>query len=294
MVGAPLSQKSAPGGRRYSAGLMESFHFAAAGIDTFLWLPPLAGFVLAFFCSMVGISGAFLLMPFQMSVLGFAGPAASATNLVFNLVSIPGAVWRYWRENRLWWRLGLLITAGGVPGTWIGAWLRTHHLAAREDFEIFVALILCYLGLRMLRDALRPATGGAGALQEAPSLPPLLPLLAASCAVGVVGTVYGIGGGSFMVPILVSLFRLPIAAIAGATLTATLLTSVFAVLGYLLLPAPPGVVAAPDWTLGILFGLGGLAGGYLGARCQRHVPQRALKGFLALILLGLAVAYGFA
>jgi uncharacterized membrane protein YfcA len=78
-------------------------HFATSGIDTFLWLPPLAGFVLAFFCSMVGISGAFLLMPFQLSVLGFAGPAASATNLVYNLVSIPGAVWRYQNEKRLWW-----------------------------------------------------------------------------------------------------------------------------------------------------------------------------------------------
>lgn len=61
-------------------------HFTTSGIDTFLWLPPLAGFMLAFFCSMVGISGAFLLMPFQLSVLGFSGPSASATNLIYNLI----------------------------------------------------------------------------------------------------------------------------------------------------------------------------------------------------------------
>lgn len=40
---------------------------------------------------MVGISGVFLLMPFQMSVLGYAGPSASATNLVFNLFATPAA-----------------------------------------------------------------------------------------------------------------------------------------------------------------------------------------------------------
>ncbi len=269
---------------------MSSFHFAVSGIDTFLWLPPLAGFVLAFFCSMVGISGAFLLMPFQLSVLGYAGPSASATNLVYNLISIPGSVWRYHWENRLWWRLGLVITAGGIPGTWLGAWLRTHHLAAREDFEIFVALVLAYLGARMLADVLRPATRlGTGG--DEPSLPPLLPLLAASCAVGIIGTIYGIGGGSFMVPILVSVFRLPVHAVAGATLTATLLTSIVAVLGYVALPTPAGIASSPDWALGALFGIGGLVGGNLGTRCQRHVTQKVLKAFLAALLLGLALRY---
>lgn len=265
-------------------------HFATSGVDTFFWLPLLAGFALAFFCSMVGISGAFLLMPFQLSVLGFTGPSASATNLVYNLISIPGSVWCYQQEGRLWWRLGLIITAGGIPGTWLGVWLRTHHLAVREDFEIFVALVLVYLGTRMLVDVLRAS------LQEEiepskPPLPSLLPLLVASFAVGVIGTIYGVGGGSFIVPILVTFFRLPVSAVAGATLMATFLTSIFAILGYLVLPTPAGVVASPDWALGALFGIGGLVGGNLGARCQRHVPQKSLKGFLAVLLLGLALRY---
>lgn len=265
-------------------------HFVTSGIDTFFWLPPLAGFVLAFFCSMVGISGAFLLMPFQLSVLGYAGPSASATNLIYNLVSIPGPVWRYRQEGRLWWRLGLIIAAGGIPGTWLGAWVRTHHLAVPADFEIFVALVLFYLGARMLVDVLRPSPQNEAGKRQLP-LPSIPALLAASCMVGIIGTIYGIGGGSFMVPILVTFFRLPVSAVAGATLMATLLTSVFAILGYLSLPAPAGVTALPDWSLGALFGIGGLVGGNLGARFQRHVPQKALKGFLALLLLGLAVHY---
>lgn len=268
---------------------MSTFHFAASGIDTWLWLPPLAGLVLAFFCTMVGISGAFLLLPFQMSVLGFAGPAASATNLVYNLVSIPGAAWRYRQEGRLWWPLALLITAGGLPGTWLGAWLRSHWLAERETFEIFVAVVLCCLGARMAQEALRRATAPADLGEK--TLPPPAPLLAASFAVGVIGTIYGIGGGSLMVPILVALFRLPLHAVAGATLTATLLTSLFALLAYQFLPAPAGIPTAPDWTLGALFGIGGLVGGNLGARCQRHVPQRALQFLLAAVLLGLAWHY---
>jgi len=45
------------------------FLFPVSGVETWLWLPPLVAFFLSFFSSMVG-SGAFLLMPFHMSVLG--------------------------------------------------------------------------------------------------------------------------------------------------------------------------------------------------------------------------------
>ena len=269
---------------------MTDFSFAVSGVTAPLWLPPLAAAGIAFFTTMVGISGAFLLMPFQMSVLGYASPGASATNLVYNLVSIPGAVLRYGREGRLAWSLALTITAGGAPGTWLGAWLRMRYLAERGAFEGFVALILLYLGARMLTDVF--------GRRKQPALDAALPdysmpaMLALSFLVGVVGTAYGIGGGSFMVPICVTVFRMPVYAVAGATLTATLLTSVFALAGYLWLPAPAGVAVRPDWALGLLFGFGGFVGGMLGARCQRHVPQRALKLLLAVILLGLALRYG--
>ncbi len=79
--------------------------------------------------------------------------------------------------------------------------------------------------------------------------------------------------------------------VAGAALAATLLTSVFGVLFYMLLPAPAGVPTHPDWALGLLFGLGGLAGMYLGARVQKYVPQAALKLLLGGLMLALAVRY---
>jgi uncharacterized membrane protein YfcA len=53
----------------------------------------LVAFFISFFTSMAGVSGAFLLLPFQMSVLGLATPAVSATNLVFkNTETYPRAL----------------------------------------------------------------------------------------------------------------------------------------------------------------------------------------------------------
>ena len=52
----------------------------------------------------------------------------------------------------------------------------------------------------------------------------------------------------------------------------------------------PGTVS-PDWTLGIAAGLGGLAGGWLGATIQPAVPERALRTLLGVLALALAVVY---
>jgi uncharacterized membrane protein YfcA len=48
---------------------------------------------------MGGISGAFLLLPFQMSVLGYTNPSVSATNQFYNVVATPGGVWRLYLDS---------------------------------------------------------------------------------------------------------------------------------------------------------------------------------------------------
>ena len=63
--------------------------FPIADIEVALWIPPLVAFVISFFTSMGGVSGAFLLLPFQMSFLGYTAPSVSATNQLFNIVAIP-------------------------------------------------------------------------------------------------------------------------------------------------------------------------------------------------------------
>jgi len=60
---------------------------------------------------------------------------------------------------------------------------------------------------------------------------------------------------------------------------------------YSVLPLPGDGHASPDWALGTLFGLGGLAGTYLGAATQKHIPQRVLKIGLRLLLSGLGGMY---
>jgi hypothetical protein len=111
--------------------------------------------------------------------------------------------------------------------------------------------------------------------------------------VGIIGGIYGIGGGAIIAPFCIAIFRLPVYTVAGAALAGTLMTSVAGVILYSVLPAPPGLPTRPDWALGLLFGLGGMAGMYLGARCQKFVPQKMLKLLLGGLLTLLALQYIF-
>jgi uncharacterized membrane protein YfcA len=59
-----------------------------------------AAYVIAVLATPAGISGAVLLLPFQVSVLGTPSPAVTPTNLLYNIVATPGGLYRYWRQAR--------------------------------------------------------------------------------------------------------------------------------------------------------------------------------------------------
>ena len=103
-------------------------HFDVSGVDVFPLIPVIVAFVVSFFTSMGGVSGAFLLLPFQMSVLGFVNPSVSPTNLVYNIIAIPSGVYRYIKEGRMAWPLAWVIIAGTLPGVFMGAIIRIKYL----------------------------------------------------------------------------------------------------------------------------------------------------------------------
>jgi uncharacterized protein len=309
--------------------------FATAGIEVAPWVPPLVAFVISFFTSMGGVSGAFLLLPFQMSFLGYTNPSVSATNQLFNIVAIPSGVYRYWREGRMVWPLTWIVVAGTLPGVFIGAFVRINYLPDARNFKLFAAAVLCYIGLKMVRDLLaKKAGGGEGAEKRFQQLVRdfrrqagasngdrpgkmeavtvcrfdlqrlcytfygeqfevgIWGIFSLSFVVGIVGGIYGIGGGAIIAPFFITIFGLPVYTVAGAALMGTFVTSVAGVVFYqAMAPFYPGVSVAPDWLLGLLFGLGGMAGMYLGARCQKFMPARAIKWMLAGVIVFTALKY---
>jgi hypothetical protein len=128
--------------------------FSVSGVTTNVLFPPLVALAISFFSSMGGISGAFLLLPFQMSVLNYTAPSVSGTNHVFNIVAIPSGVWRYIKEGRMAWPLTWVVIAGTLPGVFIGYYLRVRYLPDPKTFKLFVGCVLLYIGIRLFKDLL--------------------------------------------------------------------------------------------------------------------------------------------
>lgn len=309
-------------------------YFPNAGIEVHPLIPPLVALVISFVTSMGGVSGAFLLLPFQVSILGYSTPSVSATNQLFNIVAIPSGVYRYIQERRMVWPLASIIILGTVPGVLIGVIVRIRFLPDPRNFKLFASFVLLYIGLRLLQDVLAKrtesnqaaaerdfrhsmASGQSGTGSPADtgtqmsvwveefSLRRIIYCFsgrrfqistagaaAFSAVVGIVGGIYGIGGGSIIAPFLVTIFGLPVYTIAGAALMGTFVTSIIGVIGYqLIAPFYPSLVIAPDWGLGILFGVGGFAGIYLGARCQKYIPAQIIKWMLIACIIFTATTY---
>ena len=297
-------------------------HFPLSGVDVHPLVPPLVSFFISILTTSAGVSGAFLLLPFQMSVLGFVTPAVTPTNLLYNVVAIPGGVFRYFLEKRMAWPVAVTVIIGTLPGVFIGAMIRIRYLPDPRAIKVFAGFVLLYLGSRLFRESLRRNRTDFGSMQrtlrtgsgvdtavvtrsislrkveyefcrETFSFSPLV-LLALAAVVGLVGGIYGIGGGAIIAPFLVAILGLPVYTVAGAALLGTFLTSVAGVGFFELLGAIGYAGKAPvrpDYLLGALFGVGGLFGTYFGARLQKRLPERAIRLLLGLLVTGLGVYY---
>ncbi len=275
-----------------------------------LWSMPLISFVISFFTSMAGVSGAFLLLPFQVSILGFSSPSVSATNFLYNIIGCPGGISSYHKQGRMIWPLAWLIALTTLPGILIGYYIRLRFLPDPATFKLFVGCVLLYLGSRLLKTARQqpgqhhaPATDYSinNIYREASSLTytfqgndirvNIVLLGGYSLFIGIIGGIYGIGGGALIMPFCVSILGMPVYTVAGATLFATFIASICGVAVYSWLPIYNGLTAPPNWQLGILLGIGGLLGMNLGARLQKHVPEKRIKLLLAIIILLVAIRY---
>ena len=96
--------------------------------------------------------GAFLLLPFQVSILHFTTPAVSATNFLYNITAIPSGVYRYYREKRMAWPLVWIVVTGTLPGVFWGYYLRVRYMPDPKTFKCFVGCVLFYIGARLIYD----------------------------------------------------------------------------------------------------------------------------------------------
>jgi len=288
-------------------------YFPVADIELNPLVPMLIGLAVSVLSSPAGISGGFLILPICVNFFNFSGLAVSPTNFIFNIVALPSGLWRLHREKRLMWRLGGILMLGSLPGIFAGTVIRATWLKDPTGFKIFVALVLSALALNLFFALLQRNSLTAKAekqfsknLNRQPqnlkvkcqgstmtyqfggetftiSLPKLITM---SLLIGLVGGIYGLGGAAMIAPLLISQFHLPIYVVNGASLLAGWAGALFGLFSYTVFwPFVSGQPAiSPDFRLGLLFGLGGMMGVYVGSAIQKYLPPQPLKIMMFLLI----------
>jgi uncharacterized membrane protein YfcA len=242
-------------------------------------------FAVAFFSSafgsMVGLGGGFVLVPILRLVFGLAPAEAAGTSLALVVASSASSTVTYFMHERVHIKLGLLIAAGGLPGSILGAILVTH--ISPRLFDWILALLLIAVGTDFWWNRNHRAGGQHHRpIREIKGMSYRVAVIA-GFAIGLFSSLFGLGGGIVLVPTLMYFSELPAHAIGATSSFGILLTS------------PVGL--AVHWLehnidLAYLLPLvvGGLCGGPIGARLSLRLKSPQLLVVMAIALYVVAVS----
>lgn len=101
-------------------------------------------------------------------------------------------------------------------------------------------------------------------------------------AAGFFSALFGVGGGTVIVPLLVLLAGFAAAEATATSLAAICVTAAFGMVSF-------GVLGEVSWVDGVIVGLPAVGGSFLGVWLQQRASSRLLVGLLSVLLLAIAV-----
>jgi hypothetical protein len=241
----------------------------------------LLGAALGFLGGLFGIGGGVLAIPALGVFFGFSQQMAQGTAMVTVVPNVYLALWLYRRRQAVSLRLGLATGFASIVFTYLAARVAigTDSHVLRRCFAGFVACVAAYLVWKAWVPAL-PAAGR-------PALIPRKWLPSLGAITGIVGGLFGVGGGILTPPLMTGLFGMKQLEAQGWTLALVAPGATAALLTY-------GYEGEVHWRTGILLAVGGFAAISSGVALAHKLPERLLRGafgvFLGFAAAGLFVA----
>ncbi len=233
----------------------------------YLWLVPL-GFVAGIIGSMIGLGGGFVIVP-ALTFAGFSPTLAASDSLFAAFCNAVASTLSYARQKRIVYSLGIKLALFSLPGTVLGAYISDEISASA--FKILFGIVLVASSVYIYsRRKMEPK-------EYHLSKQIMMLAIGASFFAGIISSLFGIGGGTVFIPLMVVAI--------GLSMKLAAPTSQF----ILMFAAASGMIVHsllghPDYAQAGLLSIGAFAGGIVGSKISSRVDERKLKIFVTLIL----------
>ena len=243
--------------------------------------------------TLIGAGGGWMIVPILLLGFGFTPQQAAGTSLaVVFLNAFSGSI-AYMVQRRVLYAMGIAFAAASVPGALLGAWL-VQYLDPRAFSVLFgclllVIAIILHRGKHLVLFQSTWERVGSARLQSFRS--PMMCLgIFVSFFVGVLSSLFGVGGGIIHVPFLIMVLGL---SVHTATATSQFVLAITSLTGSLvfLRQGQIHLTAAASMGLGVMIGAQG--GAWLSTRLTGEPIRRILAAALGIFALRMILRFAF-
>lgn len=261
-----------------------------------------------FVSGLVGVGGGFIMTP-SLIFLGVPAPVAVATGASQIAATSFSGIITQTRRKSVDWRMGALLSAGGVLGSISGVWL-FERLLRLGQLDLIISLLylvlLASVGGLMLAESLamirgrtlksvtilrRPLKTVAHTLPFRLRFPrsglyiSVIPPLAIGFGIGALAAIMGIGGGFILIPAMIYLLRMPTNVVIGTSLLQVLIVAA------LIVVLQSTLTRTVDLVLAALLMVGGVVGAQLGVRLGAGLKSEHIRGLLGALLVAASAKF---
>lgn len=252
----------------------------------------MVGLITALIGSLAGLGGGAILIPTLLFFSTYSAQFAWVTpqtavglSLVMMVFTALASTLSYFKQERVDYKTGLFFLGGSIPGSMFGAWL--NQFFKTDHFSLYFGILMIIISLlfflkrerkEMVQSTSRPIrtfTVNNQVYQYHVNKPLAISI---SFIVGMVSGLFGIGGGSIMVPVMILLFSMPAHVATATSMFMIFFTSMIGASTHIVLGHIP-------WAQVLYFLPAAWIGGKLGAQISNRLTGKALEWVLRMVII---------
>jgi len=229
-------------------------------------------FAASFVLTMVGLGGGLIFSPLFI-LLRFPVHTAVSASLFLNGIAAISAALTYYRRKMIDLKIALPLVISSSLCAPVGA-----YTTSRVNLRLFTAVLAVVMFLAAMRMIISTKTEAEG--NENAQGYKIIGAAAIGMVIGFVAGLLGIGGGVFIVPLLIYILRVPTKTAAATSMFIVVFSSFSGFAAHV-------SIARPDWKFIGVAAIFSFAGGQLGSRIMvSKISARTIRRIFGGVLLG--------